>query len=139
MKKTSEKSSGTYTYQIKKQKPGFFNDGDGFVDIECLEDKTKNLHILQYNCLISNRQVIKLYEYMQKNPNPDIRLIRVVSKKLASYRESPDSELRINFYTGKAKPITVNMSDLPAARNVELMKALTAITRASAAQRSGRI
>ena len=139
MKKTSGKTSGTYTYQIKKQKPGFFNDGDGFVDIECLEDKTKNLHILQYNCLISNRQVIKLYEYMQKNPNPDIRLIRVVSKKLASYRESPDSELRINLYTKKGKPITINMSDLPAARNVELMKALTSMTKTPVAQRDGRI
>ena len=105
-----KKKFATYTYQIKKQKPGFFNDGDGFVDIECLEDKTKNLHILQYNCLISNRQIVKIYEYLQKNPNPDVRLIRVVSKKLASDRESPDSELRINFYPKKGKTITMNMS-----------------------------
>lgn len=112
-------------YRIKKQKPEFYNDGEGFVDIKCLEDKTKNLCILQSNCVLSNRQIVKIYEYLQKNPHPDIQLIRVVSKKFGSYREGPDSELSINFHPKKGKTVTVHMADLPDARNPALMKALT--------------
>ena len=129
MKKTStanskgKNSRSSCIYQITRQKPGFFNDGDGYVNIECLTDEAKSRRIIQSNCLISNQQVVKIYEYLQQNP--DITYTVVTSKKLASYRVGPDKGLNVRFWKND-KSVDITMSDLPDAKNVALMRALTA-------------
>lgn len=112
-------------YRIRKEKPGYYNDGDGSVSIECLEDCSKNLKIVQQNCVINNQQIVNIYDYVQQNPG--ITSPRV-TKSFSKEYEGEDNEFSVHFLGKDSKKITINLADLPKAKNVELMKSLTAVS-----------
>lgn len=112
-------------YRIRKERPGYYNDGDGSVSIECLEDCSKNLKIVQQNCVINNQQIVNIYDYVQQNPG--ITSPRVTKSSSKEY-EGEDNEFSVHFFGKDGKKITINLADLPKAKNVELMKSLTAVS-----------
>ena len=112
-------------YRIKKERPGYYNDGDGSVNIECIEDCSKNLKIVQQNCVINNQQIVNIYDYVQQNPG--ITSPRV-TKSFSKECEGEDNEFSVHFFGKDGKKITINLADLPKAKNVELMKSLTAVS-----------
>lgn len=112
-------------YRIRKEKPGYYNDGDGSVSIECLEDCSKNLKIVQQNCVINNQQIVNIYDYVQQNPGiTSPRITKSFSKEC----EGEDNEFSVHFFGKDGKKFTINLADLPKAKNVELMKSLTAVS-----------
>ncbi len=118
-------SNFDYKYQIKKERPGRYNDGRGSVSIECFSDDSNNVLITQSNCVINNQQIVKIYEYLQQHP--DIESTCVTKNSSENY-EGADNEFNIHFSYKDGKNVTVNMTDLPKAKNPELMKSLTAIS-----------
>ena len=113
-------------YRIRKEKPGYYNDGEGFVNIECLEDHTKDLKIMQSNCVINNQQIIKIYEYVQQHPDMSSPC---VTKSSCSKYEGADNEFIVHFLRkGGRRSVTINLADIPSAKNVELMKSLTSVS-----------
>ena len=121
-------------YRIIKKRPGYYNDGDGSVNIECIEDCSKNLRIIQYNCVINNQQIVNIYDYVQQHPG--ITSPRVTKNSYSNY-EGVDNEFSVHFLGKDGKEITVSMADLPKTNNVELMKSLTAVS-ANDLSRGGR-
>lgn len=111
------------TYKVTKVRPGYYNDGDGSVNIVCDEDPAKNARIIQNNCVLNDEQIVKIYEHLQKNP--DISSTYVCKKWTAQY-EGPDNEFSVNFRDKDGKASCVKLSDLPKAENADLMEALSA-------------
>ena len=108
-------------FKTLRERPGYYNDGDGSVKIFCDEDESKNVKIIQNNCVLNEHQIVKLYEYLQRNPN--IKSTRVY-KKDAHY-EGPDEDFTVHFRDENyAEIAAMSLADLPDAENAELMEAL---------------
>ena len=112
-------------YQIKREKPGYYNDGDGSINIKCLEDSSKDLRIIQRNCVINNQQIVKIYDYVQQHPD---LTSPIVTKSSSAEYEGADNEFSVYFFSKDGKTITVGLADIPNTKNVELMKSLTTIS-----------
>lgn len=111
------------TYQVTRVRPGYYNDGDGSVNIICNEDNSKNARIIQSNCVLDEQQIVKIYEHLQKNPN--ITSTHVSKQHTGKY-EGPDNEFSVSFYGKDGKSVEqVKLSDLPEAENTEMMEAMT--------------
>lgn len=108
-------------FKTLRERPGYYNDGEGTINIYCETDESKNVKISQQNCVLNERQIVKLYEYLQQNPH--IKYTKVY-KKDAHY-EGPDEDFSVYFHDENYKKVaTVSLADLPDAENPELMQAL---------------
>lgn len=108
-------------FKVIREKPGYYNDGDGSVRVICEEDEAKNAKITQSNCFLDEKQIVKLYDYLQKNPN--IKSTYVY--KDSSGYEGPDADFRVSFYDDAGnKTVALSLAELPNAENPELMAAM---------------
>lgn len=107
-------------FETRTERPGYFNDGNGFVSITNKDDETKNVRIIQNNCVLNQEQIIKLYEFFKDNDQKDS--VRVYKKQNGEY-EGSDEEFIVSYYN-EGKKSEIALSDIPVAENAALLKAL---------------
>lgn len=66
--KKNERRKKTNKFEIEKEQAGYYNMGEGFVAITDSENSEKSARITQYNCELSDMQIIKIYGFLQKHP-----------------------------------------------------------------------
>ncbi len=109
-------------YKTLRVRPSYYNDGEGSVSIWNEEDETKNIRIIQDNCVINEEQIIKIYDFWLKNPQAK-RIYIDKDRSVNGEYEGADSEFTV-FYGDDKGEYAVNLAELPAAENAELKEAL---------------
>ena len=110
-------------YEVTAERPGYYNDGDGRVNVRCVDEAMKSVKIIQRNCTLTNSQVLKVYAYMQKNKN---LILPIVCRNGGPNTYKVDDEfLTVYAHDAKSgKSVRVEMKDLPEVPNPELAKAM---------------
>ena len=107
-------------FKVIRERPGYYNDGDGSVRVICEADESKNVKITQNNCFLDEKQIVKLYDYLQKNPQIKSTYVH----KSGSGYEGPDADFSVSFYDKDGHKASVSLAELPNAENPELMAAM---------------
>ncbi len=108
-------------FKTVRNRPSYYNDGMGSVNIYDEENESNNVKIHQDNCVINEAQIIKLYEFIRQNPQ--IESISVYNKKYGSY-EKADEDIIAAFRDKDGKEFSMLLSEIPDAENPELAAAL---------------
>ncbi|MBR3676624.1 MAG: hypothetical protein IKN71_05785 [Alphaproteobacteria bacterium] len=107
-------------FKVIRERPGYYNDGDGSVQVICEADESKNVKITQNNCFLNEKQIVKLYDYLQKNSNIKSTYVH----KNGSGYEGPDADFSVSFSDKNGHKASVSLAELPNAENPELMAAM---------------
>ena len=107
-------------FKVIRERPGYYNDGDGSVRVICEADESKNVKITQNNCFLNEKQIVKLYDYLQKNSNIKSTYVH----KNGSGYEGPDADFSVSFSDKDGHKASVSLAELPNAENPELLAAM---------------
>lgn len=105
-------TQNTNQFDIKKEKPGYYNDGRGCITIETA-NKGK-MKIYQDNCNLPNKEIEKVYSYLNDKLNLSEDTTALVIKSGEDFKMYP-----IRYDNGP-----VSISELPEGSNTDLTKAL---------------
>lgn len=118
-------SGGTKTdrFEIEKEQAGYYNMGEGYVAITDSENSEKSAKITQYNCELSDMQIIKIYGFLQKHP--ELESPTASPKERSKNLKLADKKLDVKFKKKQTgEEVTMSLSDLPEAIMPDLFKAL---------------
>lgn len=110
-------------YFVNTEAPGFYNDGDGYVYIRCLNDPMRSMRIIQHNCVLNNKQVLKIYGFIRQHKKAVYpRVYRTGGPNTSQTKDEFLSLYVHNAETDKSEH--VKLSNLPVVYNEKLSQAL---------------
>ena len=110
-------------FNIYTEKPSFFNDWEGYISIQCVDNPMQSLRIVERNCTLSNAQAMRVYGYVKSNKRS---VMPLVSRRGGPHKQKTDDaflDLMVHD-TMLGKNVHIKLADLPEYSNPELARAL---------------